>query len=109
MDLESKLADTEREYIQGGGPTRDKRSPTEWIPRPPERYALTGHRSPVTRVIFHPVYSVLVSASEDATIKVSGHHSSSSSFYPRHYHSILSCATLGILLPLLQCGFYKCH
>ena len=70
MDLEAKLQETEREYIQGSGPTRDKRSPTEWIPRPPERYALSGHRSPVTRVIFHPVYSVLVSASEDATIKV---------------------------------------
>ena len=54
-----------------GGPTRDKRSPAEWIPRPPEKYALTGHRSPVTRVLFHPViFSIMVSASEDATIKV---------------------------------------
>lgn len=34
------------------------------------KYALSGHRSPVTRVIFHPVFSVMVSASEDATIKV---------------------------------------
>ena len=70
MDLEAKLADI-KEDINHGGPTRDKRSPTEWIPRPPERYALTGHRSPVTRVAFHPVFSVMVSASEDATIKVS--------------------------------------
>lgn len=69
MDLEAKLAESEREinYI---GPTREKRSPAEWIPRPPEKYALTGHRSPVTRVVFHPVFSVMVSASEDATIKV---------------------------------------
>lgn len=80
IELESKLAETEREYIQGGGPTRDKRTPTEWIPRPPERYALSGHRSPVTRVIFHPVYSVLVSASEDATIKVK-----------ETYFSLVSC------------------
>jgi len=70
MDLEAKLAETEKEYIQGGAPTRDKRSPTEWIPRPPEKYSLTGHRSPVTRVVFHPVFSVMVTASEDATIKV---------------------------------------
>ena len=70
MDLEAKLAETERE-INIGGPTRDKRSPTEWIPRPPEKYSLSGHRSPVTKVIFHPVFSVMVSASEDATIKVS--------------------------------------
>ncbi|XP_023210427.1 lissencephaly-1 homolog isoform X1 [Centruroides sculpturatus] len=69
MDLEAKLADAEKEYI-AGAPTRDKRSPNEWIPRPPERYCLSGHRAPVTRVIFHPVYSVMLTSSEDATIKV---------------------------------------
>ena len=69
MDLEARLSEAEKEFNQGV-PTRDKRSPTEWIPRPPEKYTLTGHRSPVTRVIFHPVFSVMVSASEDATIKV---------------------------------------
>ncbi|KAL3170107.1 hypothetical protein MRX96_015170 [Rhipicephalus microplus] len=40
------------------------------FPRPPERHALAGHRSPVTRVALHPVYCVVVSASEDALIKV---------------------------------------
>ncbi|XP_013383657.1 lissencephaly-1 homolog [Lingula anatina] len=69
MDLEAKLSEAEREF-NAGGPPRDKRSPTEWIPRPPEKYALTGHRSPVTKVIFHPVFSVMVSSSEDASIKV---------------------------------------
>jgi len=69
MDLEGKVSEAERE-LHTGGPTREKRSPTEWIPRPPEKYALSGHRSPVTKVIFHPVFSVMVSASEDATIKV---------------------------------------
>ncbi|KAL5015906.1 hypothetical protein ScPMuIL_005495 [Solemya velum] len=69
MDLETKLSEAEKEF-NTGGPTRDKRSPLEWIPRPPERYSLSGHRSPVTRVIFHPVFSVMVSASEDATIKM---------------------------------------
>jgi platelet-activating factor acetylhydrolase IB subunit alpha len=29
-----------------------------------------GHRAPVTRVIFHPMFSLFVSTSEDATIKV---------------------------------------
>ena len=71
MDLEMKLNEAEREF-NSGGPNRDKRSPTEWIPRPPEKYCLSGHRSPITRVIFHPVYNVMVSSSEDATIKV-GH------------------------------------
>lgn len=49
MELEGKLNEAEREYI-AGAPTRDKRSPAEWIPRPPEKYCLTGHRAPVTRV-----------------------------------------------------------
>ncbi|XP_067138314.1 lissencephaly-1 homolog isoform X3 [Centruroides vittatus] len=69
MDLEAKLAEAEKEFI-AGAPTREKRSPAEWIPRPPERYCLTGHRAPVTKVVFHPVFSVMVSSSEDATIKV---------------------------------------
>ncbi|MCL4130126.1 UNVERIFIED_CONTAM: hypothetical protein GTU68_065179 [Idotea baltica] len=68
-ELERKLDELQGEYI-AGAPTRDKRSPTEWIPRPPEKFCLSGHRAPVTKVIFHPVYSILVSASEDATIKV---------------------------------------
>lgn len=69
MDLESRLVETEKE-IHSGGPTKEKRNPAEWIPRPPEKFCLTGHRSTVTRVVFHPVFSVLASASEDATIKI---------------------------------------
>lgn len=69
MDLEAKLAEAEKE-VNSGAPTRDRRSPTEWIPRPPERYALSGHRSPITKVVLHPVFSLMVSSSEDATIKV---------------------------------------
>lgn len=69
MELESKLSEAEKEFIEGA-PTRNKRSPSEWIPRPPEKYSLTGHRAPINRVIFHPVFSLIVSASEDATIKV---------------------------------------
>ncbi|KAL3319982.1 hypothetical protein Ciccas_001340 [Cichlidogyrus casuarinus] len=81
LDLESKLSEASRELqqLQGAGgfdpvssiPSRgaQKRS-TEAIPRPPVKHTLTGHRSPVTRVLFHPHYGVLVSASEDATIKL---------------------------------------
>jgi len=69
VELEARLAETEKE-IRSGAPGKDKRNPLEWIPRPPEKYCLTGHRNTVTRVIFHPVFSILVSASEDATIKV---------------------------------------
>lgn len=69
MDLESKLSEFEKEFT-GAAPIRDKRSPAEWIPLPPERHALKGHREPITRVIFHPVFSLVCSASEDATIKI---------------------------------------
>lgn len=69
MELEAKLAEAEKEFI-AGAPTREKRSPAEWIPRAPEKYILSGHRAPVTKVVFHPVFSVFVSASEDATIKM---------------------------------------
>ena len=49
MDLESKLLEVEKEVIEGA-PTKSKRSPGEWIPRPPEKFTLTGHRATITRV-----------------------------------------------------------
>lgn len=42
MELESKLNEAEKEYIEGA-PTRNKRCPSEWIPRPPEKFSLTGN------------------------------------------------------------------
>lgn len=69
MDLETKLNELQNETRDGLVP-RDRKDPTEWIPRPPERHSLSGHRTPITRVVFHPKYSVMVSSSEDATIKV---------------------------------------
>jgi len=68
-ELEAKLSEAEKEFISGA-PTREKRTPSEWIPRPPEKYSLVGHRAPVNRVLFHPIFSVMISASEDATLKV---------------------------------------
>jgi len=69
MDLEAKLNDLQKETRDGVTPF-SKKDPSEWIPRPPERCCLSGHRSPITRVIFHPKYSIAISASEDSTIKV---------------------------------------
>ncbi|CAJ0942313.1 unnamed protein product, partial [Mesorhabditis belari] len=68
-DLEAKLLESEKEITQGA-PTKEKRQAAEWIPRPPERFLLNGHRSPVNRVIFHPIYSVIASCSDDTTIKI---------------------------------------
>ena len=58
-ELEAKLSEAEKEFISGA-PTREKRSPAEWIPRPPEKFELSGHRAPVTRVVFHPIFSVMI-------------------------------------------------
>ncbi|KAI1729117.1 WD domain, g-beta repeat domain-containing protein [Ditylenchus destructor] len=69
LTLEEKLQQMDREALSGA-PTRDKRQPDEWIPRPPERYQLNGHRLPVTKVIFHPVFNVIASCSEDCTVKI---------------------------------------
>ncbi|CAI5444483.1 unnamed protein product [Caenorhabditis angaria] len=68
-DLEAKLAEVQSE-IAHGAPTRDKRQASDWIPRPPETQKLIGHRLPITRVIFHPLWSVMASCSEDATIRI---------------------------------------
>lgn len=69
MELEAKLSEVEKEAIEGA-PSRAKRTPSEWIPRPPEKFSLTGHRATVTRVVFHPIFNLMISSSEDATIKV---------------------------------------
>ena len=76
MDLETKLQEAVQE-VTTGGPTREKRQPGEWVPRPPEKFELKGHRDTVTRVVFHPTFDVLASASEDATIKVKQQQQSS--------------------------------
>jgi platelet-activating factor acetylhydrolase IB subunit alpha len=69
MDLELKLQEALQEATTGG-PTREKRSPAEWVPRPPEKFELKGHRDTVTHVVFHPTFDIIASSSEDATIKV---------------------------------------
>ncbi|XP_006825041.1 lissencephaly-1 homolog [Saccoglossus kowalevskii] len=119
MDLESKLSECEKE-VSGGAPTRDKRSPSEWIPRPPEKYCLTGHRSPVTKVLFHPVYSVMVSSSEDASIKVwdyetgdyertlKGHTDSVQDIAFDHTGKLLASCSADMTIKLWDFNGYEC-
>lgn len=68
MDLESKMTAMQEEL--SNAPIRKVTSSGDWIPRPPERWTLTGHRNPITRVAFHPVFTLLASASEDTTIRI---------------------------------------
>lgn len=51
-------------------PAQRTSSQTDWIPRAPPKHVMTGHRSMITRVAFHPVFSLLASSSDDATIKI---------------------------------------
>lgn len=68
MELETKSAQMQEEI--NNAPIRKQTSSVDWIPRPPEKQSMTGHRSPITRVVFHPIYQILASSSEDTTIKI---------------------------------------
>ena len=69
MELESRVAQLEQE-LQAAPSARRAASAADWYPRAPPRHTLQGHRQPVTSVAFHPRFSVLASASEDATLKL---------------------------------------
>lgn len=68
MDLENRNAQLQEELSLS--PARRSNSQADWVPRAPARYTLTGHRGQVLRVAFHPLYSIIASASEDSTIKI---------------------------------------
>lgn len=68
MDLETRNAQLTEELA--AAPTSKRPAAGDWLPRAPARHSLKGHRASVTKVAFHPVYSQLASASEDASIKV---------------------------------------
>lgn len=40
------------------------------LPKEPEKFILRGHKSRVTKVAMHPIYSDVASSSEDGTIKI---------------------------------------
>lgn len=42
----------------------------EGLPRVPAKFCLTGHRESVTALSYHPVYSILASASEDGSVRL---------------------------------------
>lgn len=69
MDLETRNSQLQEEL--SSAPTRrpSANSP-DWLPRAPARHTITGHRASITKVAFHPVFSVIVTASEDASLKV---------------------------------------
>jgi platelet-activating factor acetylhydrolase IB subunit alpha len=70
MDLESRNAALTAELSLPNRAATSSASSTTWLPRPPHRHTLASHRQPISRIAFHPVWTVLASASEDSTIKI---------------------------------------
>lgn len=69
-DLEQKLEQAKKEAGNIGKLKLTRNSTSENLPQMPERMTLEGHRGQITCVLFHPIYSLLVSASEDAMIRL---------------------------------------
>ena len=71
MDLESRNAALLAELASPHrASTSSSSSSAPFLPRAPARHTLTSHRAPITRVAFHPTWTVLASASEDASVKI---------------------------------------
>ncbi|KAF8507649.1 dynein regulator [Hysterangium stoloniferum] len=72
MDLEARLSQAQEDlsHLSHLPPGTSKRANLDWLPRAPPKHTLTGHRDAVTAVSFHPLFSSIVSASADATLKV---------------------------------------
>ncbi|TDL24956.1 dynein regulator [Rickenella mellea] len=68
MELENRNAALQEEL--SFSPAKRAASQSDWVPRAPAGRVLTGHREEIMRVAFHPSFSLLASASKDATIKI---------------------------------------
>lgn len=69
MDLESRNASLLSELSSSSRPSASSSS-APFLPREPARHTLTSHRAPITKIAFHPTWTVLASASEDSTVKI---------------------------------------
>jgi platelet-activating factor acetylhydrolase IB subunit alpha len=71
MELQNELESMKSEMAYfGPGKKLTDGAALEGLPRIPEKFTLTGHRDTITCVIFHPVYSVVASSSEDGSIRL---------------------------------------
>ena len=68
MDLENRNASLQEEISLS--PAKRAALQTDWVPRAPAAYTLTGHRDQVLRVASHPSYNIIASASDDSTVKI---------------------------------------
>ncbi|KAG6911014.1 hypothetical protein DXG01_005429 [Tephrocybe rancida] len=69
LELEARLASAQEElntFSKDGA----KRTNKDWLPSTAPKRSLVGHRDKVNAVSFYPLYSILASASVDATVKI---------------------------------------
>lgn len=110
MDLENRNAALQEEVSMA--PAKRSASQSDWVPRAPAGRVLTGHRGEITKVTFHPTYSVLASASNDATIRIwdweSGEHERTLKGHTRAVNDV-DFDSKGNLLGTSLCGWLFCH
>jgi len=72
MDLKARLdqAQEDLSHLSHLPPGTTTRANLDWLPRAPPKHTLSGHRDRVNSLAFHPIFSVLVTAGEDTTLKV---------------------------------------
>lgn len=73
LRLQKKMMSLEEENKQlkeNAATSGPKRPATQLLPVAPSLHVLKGHRGAVTCVRFHPQFPLLVSAGEDASIKM---------------------------------------
>ncbi|THV06209.1 dynein regulator [Dendrothele bispora CBS 962.96] len=72
MDLEKRLAQAleENSFASSAPGGAGSRNNEDWIPTATPKHTLVGHREGVNTVAFHPLYSVVASASDDCTVKI---------------------------------------
>ena len=70
MDLEKQIKILKEEGTQVLDTVFGKSSNTDQLPREPAKYNMQGHRAKVTKIAIHPHYSIVASASEDASIRL---------------------------------------
>jgi len=74
LRLQKRIVELEAENKQlaedAKAPGPKKRDQSLTLPREPALHTLSGHRGVITAVLFHPIYSLIVTSGEDSTIKV---------------------------------------
>ena len=70
LELERAASQHQRIHAHRTGSTTDGGTTRRMLPRLPCAHTLQGHSAVVTTVQVHPVFTVVVSGSEDGTIKV---------------------------------------